>query len=90
MYLSTKNFKIIRLNQKLDHKKIEFFFIKKQKGKFNYELDFPKKIKIYPVFYIFLLEPINQEISVSTKLFKLSPENKYKIERIINYDYKNQ
>ena len=42
----------MRLNQKLNHKKIGFFFIKKQKNKFNYELDFPKKIFIqYFIFF---------------------------------------
>ena len=90
IYFSTKNFKTIRSSQKLDYKKIGFFFIKKQKGKLNYELDFPKKIKIYPVFYIFLLEPANPEILIPIKPSKLSSENKYKIEKIINYNYKNQ
>ena len=74
----------------MDHKKIGFFFIKKQKGKLNYELDFPKEMKIYPVFYIFLLESVNPETPISIKLPKLSSKNKYKIEKIINYDYKNQ
>ena len=90
MYLSIKNFKIIRLSQKLDHKKIGSFFIKKQKGKLNYKLDFPKKIRIHPIFYISLLEPANQKIPIFIKLSKLSSENEYKIKKIINYNYKNQ
>ena len=90
IYLLIKNFKTIRLNQKLDYKKIGSFFIKKYKGKFNFELDFPKKIKIHPIFYIFLLEPANPEISISTKSPKLSPKNEYKIKKIINYNHKNQ
>ena len=47
-------------------------------------------MKIYPIFYIFLLKLINPEIPVFTKLSKLSSENKYKIEKIIDYNYKNQ
>ena len=74
----------------MNYKKIGFFLIKKQKGKFNYKLDFPKKMKIHPVFHIFLLESANPEISVFIKPPKLSPENEYKIEKIINYDYKSQ
>ena len=53
-------------------------------------MDFLKEMKIYPVFYIFLLEPANPEISVFTKLSKLLSENEYEIERIIDYDHKNQ
>ena len=90
MYFSTKNFKTIRPSQKLDYKKIGLFFIKKQKNKFNYKLNFLKKMKIYPVFHISLLEPANSKILISIKLPKLSPENEYKIEKIINYNYKNQ
>ena len=90
MYFLIKNFKTIRSSQKLDHKKIGSFFIKKQKNKLNYELDLPKKMKIYPIFYISLLEPANSETPVSTKPPKLLSENKYKIEKIIDYDYKNQ
>ena len=51
---------------------------------------FQKKKKIYPIFYIFLLESTNSEISVFTKLPKLSSENEYKIEKIIDYNHKNQ
>ena len=90
VYLLIKNLKIIQLNKKLDHKKVGFFFIKKQKDKFNYKLNFPKEIKIYPIFHIFLLEPANLEIPVSTKFSKLLPENEYKVEKIIDYDHKNQ
>ena len=89
IYLSTQNFKTIRPSQKLDHKKIGFFFIKKQKENANYKLDFPKKIKIYPIFYISLLELANQEILIFIKLPKLSPKNKYKIKKIIDYNHKN-
>ena len=40
-------------------------------------------MKIYLIIYIFLLEPANPEIPVSTKLSRLSPENKYKITKIL-------
>ena len=47
-------------------------------------------MRIYPVFYIFLLKSINPEIPIFIKSPKLLSENKYKIERIIDYNYKNQ
>ena len=90
IYFSTKNLKTIRLSQKLDHKKIRSFFIKKQKDKFNYKLNLPKEIRIYPIFYIFLLKSANQKIPISIKPSKLLPENEYKIKKIIDYNYKNQ
>ena len=45
--------------KKLDDVKIGPFFIKKQKGLVNYKIDLLKDLKIYPVFYILLLELID-------------------------------
>jgi hypothetical protein len=43
----------------LDHKKVGLFRIKRVKGLVNFELDLPKGTRIYPVFYISLLEPVD-------------------------------
>ena len=57
MYLLTKNLKINKKkSKKLDHVKVEPFFIKKIKGSINYELDLLVDAKIFLVFHIFVLE----------------------------------
>ena len=57
MYLFTKNLKTRIPSKKLDYIKVGPFFIKKIKGFSNFELDLLKDARIYPVFYISLLEP---------------------------------
>jgi hypothetical protein len=61
VYLLRKNIKTKRLSGKLDHKKLGPFKIKRKTGPINYELNLPSIMKIYPVFYILLLEkaPLN-------------------------------
>ena len=57
MYFFTKNLKINkRRNKKLDHVKVESFFIKIVKRSINYELNFFNDAKIFFVFYIFVLK----------------------------------
>jgi hypothetical protein len=43
----------------LDHVKVESFLVKKAKGPINYELDLLKDAKVFLVFHILLLEPID-------------------------------
>ena len=57
VYLLTKNLMTKRFNKKLDHTKIESFFIKAVKGSVNYELSLPKDTRIHSVFHINVLEP---------------------------------
>ncbi len=59
MYLLTKNLKIKKKSKKLDHVKVESFFIKAIKESINYELDLSKNVKVFPMFYILLLELAN-------------------------------
>ena len=57
VYLLTKNLKINKKrSKKLDHVKVESFFIKIVKERTNYELNFLVDAKIFFVFHIFLLE----------------------------------
>ena len=56
VYLLRKNIKTIRLSLKLDYTKLRLFKIKKKKGLVTFILDLPKDIRIYPIFYILLLE----------------------------------
>ena len=48
-----------RLSKKLDYIKVRPFLIKQQKGLVNYELSLPRDTNIYPVFYISLLELVD-------------------------------
>jgi hypothetical protein len=64
VYLFRKNIKIKRPNNKLDYKKLGLFKINKRVGSMNYKLKLSKTIKIYPVFYILLLEPVSLNIPI--------------------------
>ena len=63
VYLLRRNIKIIRLNDKLDLKKIGPFKVKRNIRDISFELKLPSVIKIYPVFYLLLLEPAYLDIS---------------------------
>ncbi len=54
-----KNLKTRKLNKKLNHIKVESFFVKKTKKLINYELDLFKNAKVFLVFYILLLKLTN-------------------------------
>ncbi len=64
MYLLTKNLKTRRKSKKLDHVKVELFFIRKVKRSINYELDLLKDAKVFLVFYILLLELVDSSTSI--------------------------
>jgi hypothetical protein len=56
IYLLRRNIKTTRPNNKLDYKKFGPFKIKRNIKNINYKLYFLLTIKIYSIFYIFLLE----------------------------------
>jgi hypothetical protein len=64
MYLLTKNLKIKKKSKKLDHVKIESFFIKVIKKSVNYKLDLSKNVKVFLVFHISLLESVDFSTSI--------------------------
>jgi hypothetical protein len=64
VYLLTKNLKIRKKNKKLDHVKIESFFIKAIKRSINYELDLSKNVKVFLVFHISLLKSADSSTSI--------------------------
>ena len=85
MYLFTKNLKINkRKNKKLDHVKVESFFIKIVKGRTNYELNFFIDVKIFLVFHIFMLKSTHSNTSIQ-KIFRYQSQKnqKYEIERVL-------
>ena len=57
----------------------------------NYKLKLLNRIKIYPIFYILLLELVNLRILVFIKtLSEFIQHNKYKVKRIIDYNSRIQ
>ena len=56
VYLVRRNIKLDKLTKKLDAIKLELFEIKTKKGLVSYELELPKTMRIYPIFYMSLLE----------------------------------
>jgi hypothetical protein len=62
VYLLRRNIKIIRLNDKLDLKKIGLFKIKRNIKNISFEFHLSPIIRIYLIFYISLLEPADLNI----------------------------
>jgi hypothetical protein len=59
IYLLRRNIKTIRPSDKLDYKKFNPFKIKRNIKDINYEFYFLPTIRIYLIFYIFLLKLAN-------------------------------
>jgi len=94
VYLFRKNIKTQRPSNKLNFKKIGPFEIEEQIEKVNYKLRLLENIQIYPVFYIFLLEPAPTHATVITEIEEILPENpkadqKYEVEKILDSGYIN-
>jgi len=64
VYLFIRNITIKKPSKKLNYKKIKLFKIKKSIKNISFELDLPKIIKIYPVFYILFFKLINNRTPV--------------------------
>ena len=78
-----------QLSGKLDYKKVNLFLIKKKISIINYELELSKKIKIYLVFHILLLEFTDLITSIYIKkILEFTQNNKYKIKKITEYNFK--
>jgi len=84
MYLLTKNLKIRKKSKKLDHVKIESFFIKEVKESVNYELDLLKDVRVFLVFHISLLESVDSSTSIQkTFHYKSQKKNRFEVEEIL-------
>ncbi len=84
MYLLTKNLKIRKKSKKLDHVKVESFFIKAVKESVNYELDLLKNAKVFLVFHISLLKSVDLSTSIQETFHYYSQKkNRFEVERIL-------
>ena len=64
MYLLTKNLKTKKISKKLNHVKIDSFFIKQQKRSVNYELNLFSNTKIHSIFHVSLLKSADPKTSI--------------------------
>ena len=85
IYLLTKNLKINkRRSKKLNHVKIESFFIKVVKNRINYELNFLVDARIFSIFHIFVLKSIHSKTLIQITFRYQSQENQeYEVEQIL-------
>ena len=68
VYVLRRNIRIIRPSDKLDYKKIGPFKIKRNIRDISYELYLLLTMRIYSMFYIFLLEPADLDTSIGSAL----------------------
>ena len=85
IYFFTKNLKINKKrSKKLNHVKVESFFIKNVKGRVNYELNFSIDVKIFLVFHIFVLKSTHSNTSIQiTFHYQFQEDREYEVERIL-------
>ena len=84
MYLLTKNLKTKKINKKLNHVKINLFFVKQQKKSINYKLNLFSNIRIHSIFHISLLKSADQNTFIqNTFHFQYEKKNENEIKTIL-------
>ena len=84
VYLFTKNLKTKKSSKKLNHVKVESFFIKRAKRSINYELDLLKDAKVFSIFHISLLKLVDSSTPIqNTFHYKSQKEIEFVIEKIL-------
>jgi hypothetical protein len=68
IYLLRRNIKTKRPSDKLDYKKIGLFKVKRNIKNISFELHLLITIRIYPVFYISMLEPADLDTLIGSAL----------------------
>ena len=85
VYLIIKNITIKRLNKKFNYKYIGLYLIIKKILKNNYELNLLLKVKIYLIFYIFLLKNVtNINVIKAGRNDVEIKANEYEAKKILN------
>ncbi len=84
VYLLIKNLKTRRSSKKLNHVKVESFFIKRMKKSVNYELNLSKNVKIHSMFHVSLLKSTNSSTFIqNTFHYEVQEENEFEVEEIL-------
>jgi hypothetical protein len=88
--LHTKNLRSKQLSKGLNYVKVRLFLILKRNGPVIYTLKLLLDIKIYPRFYISLLELVDSKTLLQrTFCYKTKEEKEFKVKQILDYrDYK--
>lgn len=85
VYFLAINFRTKGSSKKLNHVKIEPFFIKKTRESVNYKLKFSLDIKIHSIFHVSLLKSVDLETSVQiTFHFKTQEKTNSKLRKFCN------
>ena len=85
VYLATKNIITKRFSKKLDYKYLGLYKVIKNISKNNYQLDLPLKVRIYPIFYILLLENVINVNLINIGRNDVNVKNKeYKAEKVLD------
>ena len=86
VYLLQRNIKSDKLIKKLDAVKLGPFKILRKKGPVNYELELPKRMRIYLVFHVSLLELVTLDATLQQDVRDIDLEIQepiYQVERIL-------
>jgi hypothetical protein len=88
--LHTKNLRSKRPSKGLDYVKVGLFLILKRNGPITYTLKLLLDAKIYPRFYVSLLELADKDILLQrTFCYKTKEEKEFEVKQILDYrDYK--
>jgi hypothetical protein len=84
VFLLRRNIKTKRPSEKLDHRKLGPFKIRKKLGTLSYELELPKTMRIHPIFHVSLLEKAPQ----NARLYHTetdATEMEYEVEKILGH-----
>ncbi len=87
VYLLRRNIKTKKSSNKLNHMKLKSFEILEEKRLINYKLNLSTFMKIYSIFYIFLLKSADLNSSIQTESSKINSESqniKYEVKDILN------
>ena len=85
VYLVIKNIIIRKLSKKLDYKYLGPYKVIKKFLKNNYQLDLPPKVRIYLIFYIFLLKNVINVKPINTEQNNVKiNENKYEAKKVLD------
>ncbi|KAJ1300254.1 hypothetical protein OPQ81_005083 [Rhizoctonia solani] len=95
VYLDGTNIKTQRSSKKLDHKRLGPYKVIKKIGKYTYQLELPKSMKIHPVFHVSLLFP-KPDDEFKRDPIPLPPvvtpegEEEYLVEKILDSRFKRK
>ena len=70
-------------NKKLNHTKIESFFIKAVKRSLNYELSLLKNLRIHSIFYTNLLKSADPSTFIQKEFYYKNSEEEYIVKKIL-------